>query len=122
MKQQLQGRVVPGLMIVGLAALMCGCSGSAPKAISDPDPALKIPAMRAAADSHDLKDSKQLVKDLESDDSAVRFYAIGTLERLTGQTYGYQYFMDEEKRAAAIEKWKAWLAGWEAGQRESAGK
>lgn len=75
-----------------------------------------------AASEKDISNAPQLVKDLESDDPAVRFYSIGALERLTGQTYGYQYFMDEEKRAESVSKWKAWLSGWEAGKGESVKK
>lgn len=57
-----------------------------------------------------------MVKDLDSDDPAVRFYAIGGLKRLTGQTFGYHYYEDEQQRRPALEKWKAWLQGWQAGQ------
>lgn len=119
MRQQLRGRQVLVLMSLGLGGWVLGCASSAPKVITDPDPSLKIPAIRAAADTQDFSNVRQLVRDLESDDPAVRFYSIGALEKLTGQTYGYQYFMDEERRAPAVEKWKAWLSGWQTGQSDS---
>jgi hypothetical protein len=86
--------------------------------MTDPDPSLKIPAIKTAADGKNRSQVGQLIKDLDSDDPAVRFYSIGALERLTGQTFGYQYFVDDEKRAPAVERWKAWLAGWEAAQQK----
>lgn len=114
-----------GTAFLSVAAAVCigGCSGvSGPRVVADPDPSIKIPAIKAVAETNDYSEVKQLVKDLESDDPAVRFYSITALEKLTGQTFGYQYFVDEEKRAPALGKWKAWLLGWEARKRESGGK
>jgi len=88
-------------------------------AVTNPDPSAKIPAIKASVQTNDTSVVQQLIKDLESDDPAVRFYAIAGLQRLTGQTFGYQYYADEPQRAAAVQQWKAWLAGWEAGQRQS---
>jgi hypothetical protein len=51
----------------------------------------------------------QMVSDLDSDDPAVRFYAIEGLERLTGQTMGYVYYEDREARRPAVMKWRKWL-------------
>src|SRR5262249_27465114 len=87
--------------------------------IADPDPANKIRAFKIAEENKDMTAVSQLVKDLESDDPAVRFYAINTLQRLTNQTFGYQYFANEEQRAPSVEQWKAWLPGWEAGRGET---
>jgi hypothetical protein len=96
-----------------------GCdSGFGPRSVKSPDPSAKIPATIDAANHKDLAAIPQLVTDLESDDPAVRFYAIGALERVTGHTFGYQYFVDEEKRAPAVQQWKAWLDGWKAGQQQ----
>jgi hypothetical protein len=111
-------------IVVAALTGVSGCFGRGPRpepVITDPDPAVKIPAIKASVSARDLSAVKQLVQDLESDDPAVRFYAIGGLQRLTGQTFDYHYYHDEEERQAAVEKWKAWLAGWEAGQREAAG-
>jgi hypothetical protein len=99
-----------------------GCAVRAPRDITNPDPASKIPAIVSSVEEKDLSAVQQLVADLESDDPAVRFYAIGGLKRLTGETFGYQYFVDEDQRAAAVEKWKAWLEGWNAGRQQGAGE
>jgi hypothetical protein len=108
-----------------LLALAIGCGACAVRArrdIHDPDPAAKIPAIVTSANEKDLSAIRQMVADLESDDPAVRFYAIGGLKRLTGETFGYQYFVDDEQRAAAVEKWKAWLEGWNAARQLTAGE
>ena len=89
---------------------MAGCGPGPQKAITNPDPSGKIPAMKEAVRVHDLRAAPQLVKDLESDDGAVRFYAIESLRRLTDETFGYVYYQDEEQREPAVKKWKEWLA------------
>ena len=69
----------------------------------------KIPAIKSAAESKDMNAAPRMVKDLESDDPAVRFYAIEGLERLTGQTFGYVYYDDSAHRHEAVMKWRQWL-------------
>ena len=86
-----------------------------PRVVNNPDPTGKIPAIKDAVEAKDLAAAEQLVKDLDSDDPAVRFYAIQGLQRLTGETFGYRYFDDERERKPALEKWQAWLRGWAAG-------
>lgn len=105
---------------LALAAATCACARSRPAAVvTHPDPTVKIPAIKASVESGDMTAIRQLIEDLESDDPAVRFFAISGLERLTQETFDYQYFVDEEERAPAVEKWKAWLAGWEAAQQQA---
>jgi hypothetical protein len=89
--------------------LVVGCGGAPPRAIGDPDPSVKIPGIKDAVADKDLSDADRLVKDLESDDPAVRFYAIEGLRRLTGETHGYSYYADEAARDVAVRKWKRWL-------------
>jgi hypothetical protein len=104
------------------AALCSACTVKAPRNIADSDPSSKIPAIVAKVEEKDFSAVKQLVADLESDDPAVRFYAIGGLQRLTGETLGYQYFVDDEQRADAVGRWKAWLDGWTAGRQAALSK
>jgi hypothetical protein len=106
-------RMRNALALVALAtAIGHGCSAP-PRApdLADPDPALKIPAMKRGVKAGDTKALAQLVKDLDSDDPAVRFYAIRTLEELTGDRLGYVYFDDEVERKPALLRWNQWLAG-----------
>lgn len=93
-----------------LGLLMAGGCGHGPRSINDADPSDKIPAIELAVQRHDLRAAPQLVKGLESDDSAVRFYSIDALQRLTGQGLGYRYYEDADARKPAVERWKAWLA------------
>ncbi|MGH7179237.1 MAG: hypothetical protein ACREJC_17805 [Tepidisphaeraceae bacterium] len=100
---------VPTLFFILLIAW--GCSAPrGPLVVTDPDPSVKIPAIKKSVETHDTKAAAQLVKDLDSDDPAVRFYAIDALRRLTGQTFGYVYYEDEEERADAVKKWQQWLS------------
>lgn len=107
----------PAIWIVGTAAVAAalaagGCTAPrGPLVVTDPDPSIKIPAYKKAVRQKDRKAERQLVKDLESDDPAVRFYAIESLERMTGQTLGYVYYEDDERRRPAVERWRSWLAG-----------
>jgi len=102
------------LMVVGLVA---GCT--APRAkplITEEDPANKIPAISMAVQKKDLGAAKQLVTDLDSDDPAVRFYAIEGLRRLTGQTFDYLFYDDAVARKPAIGRWQEWLASQDKGK------
>src|SRR6266513_6414462 len=88
-----------------------GCTAPrGPIEVTNPDPSGKIPAMKKAVREHDLKVVRQLVKDLDSDDPAVRLFAIQALEKLTGQRYGYEYYADEVQRKPALSAWQQWLA------------
>ena len=98
-------------VMTATAALFAGCGGPPPvKDVSNPDPSGKIPAIVEAAKRGDRRVINQLVKDLDNDDPAVRFYAIEGLRRLTGETFGYKYHDDEDERQPAIQAWKQWLA------------
>ena len=95
-----------------VVALVAGCTAPRPPlVVTDPDPSVKIPAFKKAVRTKDRGAVRQLVKDLESDDPAVRFYAIGALERMTGQQFGYRYYDGETGRAAAVGRWHDWLSG-----------
>ena len=102
-----------------LAGSTCACRNNpGPKTIENPDTDQKI---KAILDS-DMSAIPVLVDQLSSDDSAVRFYAIADLKQKTGETFGYLYYVDEEKRAASINQWRAWLKGWEAGRKSMGSK
>ena len=104
-------RRAAGLAGLFAAALTIGCTAPrGPLVVTDPDPSVKLPAIKNAARKHDRGAVKQLVADLESDDPAVRFYAIGGLERITGERFGYDYYADEVQRKPAVQRWQQWLA------------
>jgi len=98
--------------LIALAAVMAGSGGGcffggreAPD-IKSADPALKIPAIKSAVDRKDMSVVGALIKDLESDDPAVRFYAIQGLQRLTGETFGYEYYAEADHRMPALQQWQ----------------
>jgi hypothetical protein len=69
------------LLVVGVSVV--GCGGYAgPRSIANVDPAVKIPFIRQAVDAGDRSQTTQLLIDLNSDDAAVRFYAIEAIRRL----------------------------------------
>ena len=106
-------RVVRQLRWVGLCAFWVLGSCTAPRpplSVTNPDPSVKIPAIEKAVREKDQSAVPQLVKDLDSDDPAVRFYANHALGILTGQNFGYRYFDDETRREPAASKWRQWLA------------
>jgi hypothetical protein len=95
-------------ILAGLIA--CGCyAPRGPFKVTENDPANKIPGIKIAVEKKDLSAAKQMVRDLDSDDPAVRFYAIEGLRRLTGQTFDYKYYDDDLARQPAIQKWQAWV-------------
>jgi hypothetical protein len=90
---------------------------TAPKeaaAVGHPDPSVKIRGVKKAVRENDLAATRQLVKDLDSDDPAVRFYAIHGLHKLTGQDFGYRYYHDEHQRRESLGRWQDWLTQQEA--------
>jgi len=90
--------------------ITAGCTAPrGPLVVTDPDPSIKIPAIKVAVAHKDLSTVRQMVKDLESDDAAVRFYAINGLRRLTGENFGYLYYEEATERKPATKRWQAWL-------------
>ncbi len=80
------------------------------KSVSNPDPSGKIPAIKLAAERHDRSAVPQLIRDLDSDDPAIRFYAVQGLRRITGETFEYRAYDDADQRQPAIRRWKQWWA------------
>ena len=99
-----------GLSSAVAAISLCGCSGYGPRSIYNPDPDAKIPAIKVAVKDHNHAAVPQLIKDLDSDDPAVRFYAIRGLRDLTGETFGYNFYDDHDQRQPAVLRWKLWLS------------
>lgn len=102
------------LLVAGSFCVFAGgCSlfggGREPISLSSRDPAAKIPAIKKAVTAKDSQTAKHLVKSLESDDPAVRFYAIRGLQDLTGETFGYVWYADDMDRRDPLEKWRHWL-------------
>jgi len=113
MRNQTARRVVAACVVLCLCTCVPGCifgGGREPARLTSNNPGSKIPAIKRAADSRDSQTARQLVKSLDDSDPAIRFYAIRGLQRLTGETFGYVWFLDEgPKRRESVENWKRWL-------------
>ena len=100
-------------VILGLLAMLsAGCiARTGPRGLASDDSAEKIPALKRAGETRDAALAPQIVKELSNDDPAVRFYAIGALERISGgETYDYRFYDSPEDQQPAIDRWKQWLA------------
>ncbi len=96
--------------ILVLAIGSSGCSGYyGQRGITSDDASQKIPAMKKAAAQNDRGAMPEMIKALDSDDPAVRFYAIQSLERMTRESFGYHYFDETEGRRDSIQRWQQWL-------------
>jgi hypothetical protein len=96
--------------IFALAAVGWSCTAPRPAPnIADPDPQVKIAGIKEAAAKRDRAAVPALVDELNSDDPAVRFYAQQALEEITGETFGYQFYLDEEERKPSLARWRQWL-------------
>jgi len=95
------------LLSIGLTA---GCVPHETKQIGATDTLANIPAIQDAGREQDRSSIPALITQLDSDDSAVRFYAISSLQKLTNQTLGYRYYEDADTRRPAVTRWKNWLA------------
>ena len=89
--------------------MMTGCFPRESQSIGATDPSASIPAIQEAARKKDRSAVPALIKQLSSDDPAVRFYAIEALKKITGQTMDYHYYEDAEERKEAVRRWDKWL-------------
>jgi hypothetical protein len=99
------------LATVVASALVAGCAQPEVAADLESDvPQERIMGLAEAARRNDPDAADDYVVMLESSDPAVRMFAIGALERLTGETKGYDYAAPESDRAPAVAAWTAWVA------------
>ena len=92
---------------VGVVGLLGGCV-PIPKGFDSPEPAARIEAALEAADRGDREAIPDLIGLLDSDDPATRMVGILALERLTGETLGYDHAAAEGEREAAVARWVEW--------------
>lgn len=98
-----------GLRISLLAsALAIGSCARPPGGFDSPEPASRLYAVTEAARTEDRSSIPSLIALLDSDDPAVRLYSIQALQKLTGQTLGYDHAAPEWERKAAVDRWIDW--------------
>ncbi|MBV8781102.1 MAG: hypothetical protein JO353_06865 [Phycisphaerae bacterium] len=99
------------LLLLAIPFAIVGCAAPRPDySVRAHDPTEIIPAIRIAVRARDQSVVPDLIKNLDSDDPAVRFYSNDGLKKLTGQDFGYLYYADDLVREPAVRKWQAWLA------------
>ena len=104
----LMGRLIGLSMVLALVGLACTAPRSAPN-IADADPTVKIAGIKQASATKDRAALPALVDELDSDDPAVRLFALEALERFAGQRFGYEYYLDEVQRKPSLARWREWL-------------
>ncbi|MFA7235331.1 MAG: HEAT repeat domain-containing protein [Phycisphaeraceae bacterium] len=99
--------------IIWLTAVMAmGPAGCAPPPASEGgfdsrDPAAKLYAIQRAGEQRDRSAIPHLIEQLNSDDEAVRMFAIIALEKITGTRLGYSPYDPAWKREPAVGEWVA---------------
>lgn len=78
---------------------------------ADSQDRVKLAAARAVADLGDRRCLKVFASMLSSADLQVRASASGALRSLSGKHFGFAAYDAQDKRLAAIAKWKTWIAG-----------
>ena len=99
----------PWIWLVILVAGAGGCAGtSMPSGLESPDPGERARALADPALMEDESTIPARIEALDSDDPLVRMLAIRSLERMTGQTFGYDHSADALEREPAVDRWVAW--------------
>jgi hypothetical protein len=98
--------------VLAICVIATGChSANRPLRanIQSPDSSERILAIKAAADSGDKTAVPLIVDRLEDEDQGVQFFAILSLEKLTGKRLGYEISQPPAQRVAAIERWRTFV-------------
>ena len=99
---------------IGTILILAGCSSPFDHEmqlsdLQDPNPAVRIMAIKWAGDNKVSSAVPQLVNSLQDEDRSVRFYAIEALRRITGTDNGYDYKANPKLRAEAVARWREFL-------------
>lgn len=98
-------------LLASSAAFCAGCANPESVAgFAEPDTSARMRAIQAAVANNDMGAVPQLIGRLDSDDPAERLLASRGLERLTGETQGFDYAASKPDRDAAVERWVRWYA------------
>lgn len=105
-------RLGPVLVAMTLALLLVACNppGEVGRGgIHAPDSQTRLDHIIEAGRTGDGHAIAPLIEQLDSDDPAVRLYAITALRRITGQQMGYSPYASQATRQPAIRRWTAAL-------------
>jgi HEAT repeat protein len=90
-----------------LALFLASCGPTITADFNSPEPAARNAAIVKAAEHKDKAAVPDLVRMLDSDDPATRLLAIDALERITGETLGFEASAPEMERRHAVDRWQA---------------
>jgi HEAT repeat protein len=79
-------------------------------ALSDPVPVVRYEVASALLELRDARGFAVLIDGLEDRDARLRAKCIEVLAERTGQRLGFEPAGSLEERAAAVRRWRAWLA------------
>lgn len=108
------------ILMPALLLVLTGCLPSEQAAVRGNfranDTPGKVPAIVNAAENDGEDDLAELIHALSDKDPAVRLFAIRSLEQRSGQTFGYRYYEQPQKRQPAVDRWHVWLKDQDAPQ------
>ncbi len=99
---------VVGSILAGASLALTGCVPPVPEGFASPDPNRRLSAISDAGERADESAIPDLIEQLESNDPGARLLAIRALEKITGQTLGYDHADPWWARAAAVRRWRDW--------------
>ena len=104
------------ILLAAVGVWVCSTAGCGPPAadlyarFQHEDPSVRNQAIALAGRTKDPKAVPYLVDRLTDTQEDVRFFAVFALRRTTGKTMGYRYYDPPDKRAAAVRRWREWVA------------
>ena len=104
-----------GIAVRGMLAALSiwACAACAPSAteggFKNPAPGAQVYAIESAVREERKQQIPEIVECLRSDDDLVRMMAIGALERMTGQTLGYDFTDPLPLRLEGYRRWREWV-------------
>jgi HEAT repeat protein len=111
-------RFAAALLFGPLALASCA---KPPGGFDSPVPAQRLDAITGAAESRNEDSIPELIRMLSSDDPLVRLAAIRSLERITGETHGYDHAAPSGERWEATRRWADWYRAREGLPQEAPG-
>lgn len=95
-------------ILAGLWTTLAACAPRSTASFDAPDPNARLKAIVAAAEEGDRRAIPRLIEQLDADDPAIRLFSIRALERLTGETHGFDHAGPYWERREAIGRWREW--------------
>ncbi len=111
-RPKVRSLLISALLFVTAVMLCCGCEpGNATlyEQLQNEKPSIRVGAIITAARLKDAKAVPYLIDRLTDSERSVRFYAIMSLEKITGETMGYRHYDPPARRAEAVARWRRWL-------------